>query len=89
MIEDLFLESVALVRSLIGLFNLNFIFYFRIGGIEPVQKSVFIDKKDVISKNVEFKKVKMVFLSDSVFRAKVTKFFFYFINPIKRMFYIS
>jgi hypothetical protein len=36
MIEDLFFESVALIRSLIRLFNLNFIFYFKINGVEPV-----------------------------------------------------
>jgi hypothetical protein len=87
-IEDLFLESVALIRSLIRFFNLNFVFYFKIGEIESVQKSVLTDKKDVVSKNVKFKKVKMTFLNDSVFRAEVTKLFFHFINFIKRMFYV-
>jgi hypothetical protein len=88
MIEDLFFESVALIRSLIRFLNLNFIFYFRIGGIEPVQRSVFADKRDVMNKNVEFREIKMAFLNNSVFRAKVTKLFFHFINLIKRMFYV-
>jgi hypothetical protein len=63
--------------------------YFRISGIEPVQRSVFADKKDVISKNVEFREIEMVLLSDFIFRAEVTKLFFYFINPVKRMFHVS
>jgi hypothetical protein len=89
MVEDLFLESVALIRSLVGLFNLNFISYFRISEIEPVQRSVFADEKDVISKNVKFKEVKMAFLNNSIFRAEITKLFFHFINFIKRIFYVS
>jgi hypothetical protein len=88
MVEDLFLESVAFIRSLIGFFNLNFIFYFRIGGVEPVQKSVLTDKRDVMNKNVEFREIEMAFLNNSVFRAKITKLFFHFINFVKRMFYI-
>jgi hypothetical protein len=89
MVEDLFFESVALIRSLVGFFNLNFIFYFRIDGVEPVQRSVLADKRDVISKNVEFKKIEITLLSDSIFRTKVTKLLFYFINLIKRIFYVS
>jgi hypothetical protein len=88
MVEDLFLESVALIRSLIRLLNLNFIFYFRIGGIEPVQRSVFTDKKDVINKNVKFREIKMAFLNNFIFRAEVTKLFFHFVNLIKRIFYV-
>jgi hypothetical protein len=89
MVENLFLESIALIRSLIRLLNLNFISYFKIDGIKPVQKSVLADEKDVINKNVKFKKIKMTFLNNSIFRAEVTKLFFYFINLIKRIFYIS
>jgi hypothetical protein len=89
MVEDLFFEFVALIRSLIRLFNLNFIFYFRIGEIEPVQRFVLANEKDVINKNVKFKEIKIAFLNDSVFRAKITKLFFYFINLIKRMFHVS
>jgi hypothetical protein len=63
--------------------------YFKINEVEPVQKSVLTDERDVISKNVKFKKVKMAFLSDSVFRAEVTKLLFYFINLIKRIFHVS
>jgi hypothetical protein len=88
MVENLFLESVALIRSLIRLFNLNFIFYFRISGVEPVQRFVLTDKRDVISKNVEFKKIKIAFLGNFVFKTKVTKFFFYFIDFIKRIFHV-
>jgi hypothetical protein len=89
MVENLFLESVALIRSLIGLLNLNFISYFKISEIEPVQRSVLTDKKDVINKNVKFRKIKIAFLSNFVFRAKVTKLFFHFINLIKRIFHVS
>jgi hypothetical protein len=89
MIENLFLESVALIRSLIRFFDLNFIFYFKINGVEPVQKSVLANKRDVINKNVKFRKVKIALLNNSVFKAEITKLFFYFINLIKRMFYVS
>jgi hypothetical protein len=64
------------------------VFCFRINRIEPVQKSVLTDERDVVSKNVEFKEVKMVFLDNSVFKTEVTKFFFYFVNPVKRIFYV-
>jgi hypothetical protein len=63
--------------------------YFRISEIEPVQKSVLTDEKDVISKNVKFREVKMAFLNNFVFRAEITKLFFHFVNLIKRIFYIS
>jgi hypothetical protein len=63
--------------------------YFRINGIEPVQKSVLTNERDVVNKNVEFKKVKMALLNNSVFKAEITKLFFYFINLIKRIFHIS
>jgi hypothetical protein len=83
MVENLFFESVALIRSLIRLFNLNFISYFRIGEIESVQKSVFTDKKDVVNKNVKFRKIKIVFLNNFIFKAEITKLLFYFINLIE------
>jgi hypothetical protein len=89
MVEDLFLESVALIRSLVGLLNLNFVSCFRIGGIEPVQRSVLTNERDVVSKNVKFREIKMALLGDSVFRAKITKLFFHFIDPVKRIFHVS
>jgi hypothetical protein len=89
MVKNLFFESVAFIRSLIGLLNLNFISYFRISGIEPVQKFVLTDKKDVINKNIKFRKVKMALLNNFIFKTEVTKLFFYFINPVKRIFYVS
>jgi hypothetical protein len=56
MVENLFFESITFIRSLVRLLNLDFVSYLRIGGIEPVQKSVFTDERDVVSKNVKFKK---------------------------------